>query len=314
MFVLGFLWQRIARRPTFHLLWLAGVSIVLGAVAFSVAEKVSFFTGVYWAVTTASTVGYGDVTPHNRIGRIIAMAVMVTAIPLMAAVFATWAAALASSRIRRILGMEEVKLSQHLVVYGYNATVAHMLAALADHQSVLLVADVDPQVVPDRVQLLAGDPTQSDIVERSQPQRAKRALIAGDTDAAVLMEAVLVKHFAPDLAQTALVQSTKVAAALMDLGVQHCVAADDLLGHTLARSLETPHAGDLLLGIIGNARWHLNEKDVLPDWVGRTLSQLRQTYPGVLLGLLHQGTVMLGVDHDPTVQPDDRVFVLESDA
>lgn len=36
--------------------------------------------GIYWAVTTMTTVGYGDVTPDTHAGRAIAMAVMIVGI------------------------------------------------------------------------------------------------------------------------------------------------------------------------------------------------------------------------------------------
>jgi hypothetical protein len=39
-------------------------------------------------VTTATTVGYGDVTPRNTAGGVIATGVMLTTIPIVPAVFA----------------------------------------------------------------------------------------------------------------------------------------------------------------------------------------------------------------------------------
>lgn len=306
------IWQRITKRPAWHLLWLASLAVLLGAVAFMVTQRVSFFTALYWAMTTASTVGYGDVTPKNPVGRVVAIGVMVTAIPLMAAVFANLSAGLTSSRLRGLLGLDEVKLREHLLVFGYNPIVANMLAELVGQQAVLVVADVDRSVVPSRIQLMAGDPTQSEVVERARPETANRVLIAGASDAAVLMTAVLVKHFAPQVAQTALVQSPKVATALRDLGVDHCISTDALVGHTLAKSLETPHAGDLLLGIIGNRHYSLQERPMPIDWVGLRLSEVRRRYAGVMLGILHQQQVVLGVDHDPVVEGQDQMFVLES--
>ncbi|MHB8283028.1 MAG: ion channel, partial [bacterium] len=42
--------------------------LLIFAFLFSHYENISFFKAFYWAVTTASTVGYGDVTPTNNIG------------------------------------------------------------------------------------------------------------------------------------------------------------------------------------------------------------------------------------------------------
>jgi voltage-gated potassium channel len=61
--------------------------VLIGAELFALAESLPFTTGLYWAITTATTVGYGDVTPHNPIGRLLASLVMLTTIPMLAAAF-----------------------------------------------------------------------------------------------------------------------------------------------------------------------------------------------------------------------------------
>jgi voltage-gated potassium channel Kch len=60
---------------------------LIGAVWFAAVEHLSVLTGMYWSVTTATTVGYGDISPHTHTGRLIAVLVMLTVIPLFAATF-----------------------------------------------------------------------------------------------------------------------------------------------------------------------------------------------------------------------------------
>jgi voltage-gated potassium channel len=62
--------------------------MLLGAALFAITQHCPFTTGLYWAITTATTVGYGDVTPKNPSGRFVASAVMLTTIPLVGATFA----------------------------------------------------------------------------------------------------------------------------------------------------------------------------------------------------------------------------------
>ncbi len=310
--LISLLWQRVRRHQILFLIILSLATMMLGAILFAWTQRVHFFTALYWAVTTATTVGYGDVTPHNAIGRLVAMGVMLTTIPLVGAVFAAWAAVLASIQLRRVLGMEHrLNVKDFLVVYGFNDTVAHLLNELVDEkQEVVLVADVDPVMVPARIHLMVGDPTKAETVKKSHPERARQALIAGNSDGDILMTAVLVKHAAPNLPQMAMVQSAKVAEALQDLGIRHTIAADDLMGRTLAKSLETPHAADLLLGLIGTDRYQLRERAVQAEWAGQRLSQVRKNYPGVLLGLVHEGSVLVGVEQDPVIDTHDAVLVL----
>src|SRR5207237_5183395 len=45
--------------------------------------------GMWWAVQTVTTVGYGDVVPHSSVGRAIGSVVMVTGIAFIALVTAS---------------------------------------------------------------------------------------------------------------------------------------------------------------------------------------------------------------------------------
>jgi voltage-gated potassium channel len=60
---------------------LAFVTVLAGGTAFASVEKEpTAWDGIWWAVTTMATVGYGDIYPQTDLGRVIAMAVMVVGI------------------------------------------------------------------------------------------------------------------------------------------------------------------------------------------------------------------------------------------
>lgn len=60
---------------------------LIGGILFAIVEHLSIGIGLYWSVTTATTVGYGDISPHTTTGHLIAVFVMLTVIPLFAATF-----------------------------------------------------------------------------------------------------------------------------------------------------------------------------------------------------------------------------------
>jgi voltage-gated potassium channel Kch len=62
--------------------------------AFADVEHVSEPHGLYWALTTATTVGYGDIAPHTAAGHWIAALVMLTVVPLFAAAFSLFTSGL----------------------------------------------------------------------------------------------------------------------------------------------------------------------------------------------------------------------------
>ena len=73
--------------------------------------------GLWWAMQTVTTVGYGDVTPHNTSGRIIAAAVMLWGIAflsiLIAAITSTFVARAARERAHTETD-EEIRLGAQL--------------------------------------------------------------------------------------------------------------------------------------------------------------------------------------------------------
>lgn len=65
---------------------LAVLTAIAGGEAFAAIENVSRAKGLYWSLTTMTTVGYGDVTPNTGEGRIVAVAVMLVGIGFVAIV------------------------------------------------------------------------------------------------------------------------------------------------------------------------------------------------------------------------------------
>jgi voltage-gated potassium channel len=56
------------------------LTALTGGVAFASVENISAGDGIYWALTTMTTVGYGDITPKTPEGKAIAIAVMLVGI------------------------------------------------------------------------------------------------------------------------------------------------------------------------------------------------------------------------------------------
>jgi voltage-gated potassium channel len=288
--------------------------VLVGAWLFAWAENLPFTTGLYWAITTATTVGYGDVTPHNGIGRFLASAVMLTTIPLLATVFALVTGGAAAAGIRRILSMEsQFPEGTYRLVVGMNPTVPAILEELEGAGiPVVLVADVAPDTVRHGVHLVRGDPTEPSTIRKAKPEGAQQALLTGSSDGDVLVSAVILRKQAPDLPITALVTSAAVREALSELGVQHSVSAQELVARMLATSLETPHASDLVGQLIESGRDILAEVDADPATVGKMLSTVRDERAGLVLGLVHEGRFTLGITEDPVVAAGDRLLIAEA--
>ena len=104
-------------------LWIAAVSVVVtiaSGIVMWLIDREDFPTiglGLWWAVQTVTTVGYGDITPKNPEGRAIATVVMVTGIAFVTVVTAAITAVFVESARRRLrASTEEAEGYRHLEI------------------------------------------------------------------------------------------------------------------------------------------------------------------------------------------------------
>lgn len=305
------LFTKIRSNRVLTLILFVAACMLIGAAVFSATDKVGFGTGLYWAVTTATTVGYGDVIPHNGASQLVAALVMLTTIPAAGAIFSFLAGASALSAFRRLLGMD-VKLPDgaYTVIFGEHPAVGRIATDLVrDGDQVLVVASEKPDHLPPEAVFLQGDTDSEITIKQAHLERAKNALIANTADADVLLTAIAVHALAPDLEVFALSESVNVSQALKDLGMDHTISTNRLVGHTVAKHLQTPAAGDLMLKLVNSSSFTMQERAIADHEIGHPLSELR-AIPGVLvMGLNRQGRAELGVEQDVVCQEGDRLLL-----
>ncbi|WP_415896589.1 ion channel [Neptuniibacter sp. QD29_5] len=76
---------------------------------------------IYWLIVTASTVGYGDLSPETATGKaLVAFYIIPFGLGLFALVVGKFAAFSAFQWRKGVMGLKELNLSNHIVVVGWN--------------------------------------------------------------------------------------------------------------------------------------------------------------------------------------------------
>jgi voltage-gated potassium channel len=128
---------------------LAFMAAVGGGLAYAELEDgaegvANGFDGIYWAITTITTVGYGDITPETVAGKLLAEALMLTG-PVLIGIVSASVGQLAERRlqaeaaaVRGDLGeLEEAERREDAAERLHDAAIAAQLAALTEQVRIL---------------------------------------------------------------------------------------------------------------------------------------------------------------------------------
>ncbi|BDR57849.1 potassium channel family protein [Xylocopilactobacillus apicola] len=69
-----------------YLIIICGIILIISSVLYSLAENVSLENAFWWAIATATTVGYGDISPQTPVGRFAAIMLMFVGIGLIGSI------------------------------------------------------------------------------------------------------------------------------------------------------------------------------------------------------------------------------------
>ena len=271
---------------------------------------------LYWYATTASTVGYGDLSPKSDAGRLVAaLFVLRGAIALFTTAIARAFAGLSARWRRRRTGQGDYsEVTDHVVLVGYDAErTPRMIAELvADRpgRDIVLVAteELDVDSPTHRYVRAAGLTAPADL-RRAGVAEAARVIVYAGSDAETL---------ATTLAVTSLNEHGHVVCFLRDADTArllraHCPTVEVVMTPTVelvVKALSDPGSSRLIAQLAS----HTDE--------GATLYAMPAAAPGafeeVAATLRGRGAVLIATcaadeatprfDLHARIQPGDRLF------
>lgn len=101
-----------------RMIWLLGIVavliVLLGALYGYTDQQVGVWGGMYFAVVTVTTVGYGDVIPRGWEDHLVALAIMILIVPLWSAVFSLFTSGLIADHVDAKTEHQTTALKEHV--------------------------------------------------------------------------------------------------------------------------------------------------------------------------------------------------------
>lgn len=142
----------------------------------------------WWFMVTVTTVGYGDMTPLTGAGRLVAVLVMLSGLISVGIMVTKVADQLFVARRKKMKGLTQLELKNHLVIFGYRSkeTLALVEEIKGDKNfdlSIIICSnEVDENPLPEDAYFVKGDISSDDVLVRSCTAKASRIVIHGKDD------------------------------------------------------------------------------------------------------------------------------------
>ena len=77
--------------------------VIASTLIFAIVEKHSAFDSFYWTITVITTVGFGDITPHTVVGKVLFIFDAISGITTYIYLITSWQSSLVEARLERKL-------------------------------------------------------------------------------------------------------------------------------------------------------------------------------------------------------------------
>lgn len=265
------------------------VTVALFAVGFHVimyhfeGQEHSWLTGVYWALTVMTTLGFGDITFHSDVGRMFSIVVLLTGVVLLLIVlpfvfirffYAPWM----ESRMR-FHAPRAVPLGtrDHVILCSLDSLATALMARLRLHKIPHFVIEPDPvkavQLHIDGVPVVTGRVEDRETYEALQVEYA-RMIVANCIDTVNTNITLTIRDISLQVPITTVVEQEQSIDLLELTGSNHVLPLKLQLGEHLAHRVSAGHLQCHVVGRMGElmiAEFPVHNTPL----VGRTLKEVK---------------------------------------
>ncbi|HAQ08086.1 MAG TPA: ion transporter [Bacillus bacterium] len=299
----------------------AGMIFVFGTVIHYIEPEnfPTVFDGVWWAIITASTVGYGDYVPLTVPGRITAMILLLAGTGFLSSYFITLSAATVTKQNEYLEGKVGFKGEGHVIIIGWNERSRAIIRSISETKQPILLIDESLKSNPlkfNHVHFIRGRANSDDTLVKANIDQAQKVIITSDqnldelhADMHTVLTLLAIKGLNPEIYCIAEMLTAEQSKNAKRAGADEIIQTNSLTSAVILNSIFTEGHINSLLDFLGELNGkHLSYIPVQKDTVGRRFDEASAI-------LLSKNILMIGIKKgdDVLVNPTKNITIEEED-
>jgi voltage-gated potassium channel len=207
-------------------------------------DGVQSLTDAYWyTIVTGSTVGYGDITPTTDRALLFGISVLLVNVAAFAVALGVLLTPAIEARLSKALGkMNESQLDlldDHILVLGHGELTEPILEELGGKAEFLIITPESDRarLLSDRgYNVLTGDPSDEDVLERAKISLARAVVVATNEDAQDALAILTARQLNPEIRIVAAATHRENVNKMKRAGADTVISPTTIGGHLLVES------------------------------------------------------------------------------
>lgn len=286
----------------------------------------TIFDGVWWAIVSTSTIGYGDYVPKSVLGRTIGILLILIGVGFVSTYFVTLASMAVTKQNSIKRGTAKMNLQDHIIVIGWNERsreLIYKLNELHPEKSILLIdstLEENPFSGKKQLFFLKGPPYSDEILKKADLKKAKKIIITADpqknemdADMQTILNVVAIKGFAPSIDCAAEILTGEQIVNAKRAGANEVIPSNKLSSSIMLQTALTKGITDPLMdfvGMLNGVKIDLLSEHNLAGHTFEAASSALLKKKMILFGVSHEGKTFIGSSPNEMIDTSDQLLII----